>query len=647
MLLCVCAGISVYAGLPSAPDCSLVNRAPHRDMVKQDFRIALAQLNCYDWENWDGNEDDYFTEVYAPCFNVNEWDDAVCVLDFYNGLTLPIFTEGDGNGNTIASIPYCYVLLNDSVIGTARNRVDTVRLGVVMSWSYFMNDEDCDIMGTVNDDGSVVLSGDSENYGFMFYQEVILRTYRNRQLTQCDTLVSLSPVFAYMELLNPNGVHDYTRVFYSGITNPLTPDDIDPVVPDDPTPDTPEDTTQSTPSIPGGHHKPTGSARLRTDYGMSPLGVGSSGRPIKPKPGQPWNPSGFVVMGDDTPTDGYLSTLDDLRGSSLSSVSNPNDSTCLNVTKRINVSGLKVYEKDLYGLLGVFPNGRPIKPTKPGNSPKPVDGNHFIRPNDNGGSGVTITSAGQPNDSTGSTNGLGIGRSWKYITAKQMKSLTGPTMEPLGVGPGKKGPIRPSSGGDGNDVLMASGYNSIHCTSEVVIRPVGNNEIMVCNMYGSGQVNYIILNEDSTMSLPKQVIGNDRVTGENLYNYYAPTADINVLTPGNSGWWTAGAVNWGTTIPSADLGESQSFNLVVDSDHWNWGREDDLLPYVATLPFFYRNNSLTFTDGQQFGLDEVQMLRTKATINDVEKVINGMIDGDRTYSIDDVSRMIDEMLGNQ
>ena len=397
LLLCVGASLPLCAALPEMSDGGLINRAPRRDMVKDAYRIALTQVKYYDWESGVENPDDYyFTEVLAPSFSVTSVDDGVIVNDFYNGLSLPIYTEVGDNGNTMALIPSACLLFNDSVIGEARSRVDTVRFAVLGTWSWMVNGDYRDFMGTVNDDGSIVFSGDDNDAGFLFYQEEIHRTYKLGRLMKCDTVVTISPVFTHLELVNANGVHDFQMAFYIDGINPLTEDDIDNFNTDDPdsgdpTPDNPNDSTPSTPTFPGhGKSHLLNGAVVLSDYTTAEtFGVGSSGKPIKP--GNPVNPKpwGFSVMSGDNSYD----TLDDYKATTLSSCGNPNDSDSSNVV----LGSLKPSHQEW----GVGPSGRGIKPN---GDPKPANGSHSrvdngndTRPLDNTGS--TLMASGNPNGS--------------------------------------------------------------------------------------------------------------------------------------------------------------------------------------------------------------------------------------------------------
>ena len=114
---------------------------------------------------------------------------------------LPI--EVDYNTGDVA-LSWGMLLEDDSVIGTARNRIDSVYYELLVSQDYWENGEQNDCMGTLYQDGSIIFD---DNY--VYYSALEERTYRNGRLT--GTTVT-EKVFLYVgtEILTANGEISYT-----------------------------------------------------------------------------------------------------------------------------------------------------------------------------------------------------------------------------------------------------------------------------------------------------------------------------------------------------------------------------------------------------------------------------------------------------
>ena len=66
------------------------------------------------------------------------------------------------------------LLRNDSTIGTARNRTDTVTYSMLVSEAYWNDGSQTDCKGTLYEDGSIIFD---DNYVYYYEQE--LRNYVN------------------------------------------------------------------------------------------------------------------------------------------------------------------------------------------------------------------------------------------------------------------------------------------------------------------------------------------------------------------------------------------------------------------------------------------------------------------------------------
>ena len=115
---------------------------------------------------------------------------------------LPIdidYTTGD------VSLSWGLLLEDDSVIGTARNRVDSVYYEILVSQDYWENGDTLDCMGSLYTDGSIIFD---DNYVYYSYLEE--RTYRNSSLQSTNVT---EQVFLYVgtEILAANGELTYTE----------------------------------------------------------------------------------------------------------------------------------------------------------------------------------------------------------------------------------------------------------------------------------------------------------------------------------------------------------------------------------------------------------------------------------------------------
>ena len=97
------------------------------------------------------------------------------------------------------------LLEDDSVIGTARNRTDTVWYELLVSQAYWENGEQADCKGTLYEDGSIIFD---DNYVYYAYREE--RVYRNRVLQSTNVFESAT-MFVGTEILAANGVLSYNK----------------------------------------------------------------------------------------------------------------------------------------------------------------------------------------------------------------------------------------------------------------------------------------------------------------------------------------------------------------------------------------------------------------------------------------------------
>lgn len=183
---------------------NLVNkRAPRRlsdaEIINNPYVCFLYK--CHYNADYTGYEeaDPFFAGSGAYWYP--DVSDGLYFAGFYwdeNGSTYYLPLDIDYNTGEVA-LTWGILLRNDSTIGSARNRTDTVTWVALMSEAYYLNDEQADCMGTLYNDGSIIFD---DNYVYGGYQ--ILRNYRNGRLTSTDTTY-IEDVFVGTEILAANG----------------------------------------------------------------------------------------------------------------------------------------------------------------------------------------------------------------------------------------------------------------------------------------------------------------------------------------------------------------------------------------------------------------------------------------------------------
>lgn len=146
-----------------------------------------------------------------------------------------------------------------------------------------------------------------------------------------------------------------------------------------------------------------------------------------------------------------------------------------------------------------------------------------------------------------------------------------------------------------------------------ISQAAGDTTVNVYNLYDSGLLmNYMDLHEDGTMNFPGQVVGLEKDTTTYCYNYSVTNSNVGTqfytyLSLGNTGYVTPDSISWNDV---AHVGESREFLLL------------------------YSNNVLKYTDGSQFCIP-----------GPMPVAVPGDVDGDGRVNIDDVTLLIDMLLG--
>ena len=97
------------------------------------------------------------------------------------------------------------LLKEDSVIGTKRNRTDSVFYELLVSQAYWDNNEQTDCKGTLYEDGSIIFD---DNYVYYTYLEE--RVYQNNALKSTN-VTETATMYVGTEILAANGVLSYNN----------------------------------------------------------------------------------------------------------------------------------------------------------------------------------------------------------------------------------------------------------------------------------------------------------------------------------------------------------------------------------------------------------------------------------------------------
>ncbi len=189
---------------------NLVNkRAPRR---LSDEEIIGNPYVCFLYAyNIMGDEPVEADPYYAGsgAFWYPEIDEGLYFAGFYwdaDGSTYYLPLEIDYATGEVNALDWGILLKNDSVIGTARNRTDTVWYEILVTQDYWENNDTTHVVrGTLYEDGSIIFD---DNYVYYTYREE--RVYKNRVLQSTNTFESAT-MFVGTEILAANGVLSYNR----------------------------------------------------------------------------------------------------------------------------------------------------------------------------------------------------------------------------------------------------------------------------------------------------------------------------------------------------------------------------------------------------------------------------------------------------
>lgn len=682
----------------SLADNKVTSNAPNRmpvnvvNVVKK-IGYMLVDMEAYEYE-WD----DEFAYVYDDPIPIGGWlssriaqsEDSTSLVfaDFYEQMELHLIDNQDGTV-TVETGPM------DSTQTMSRSGMylyETVTVTYVIPELFMTEGAWNDIMADVLEDGSLYI-GD----GFTFFREEIttVKNYRTHALISTDTVFySVSPILRNCYLLNPNGFHTYK-------VGNLNDDQGGSSGGDTPTGNEGNTDNTGTPRIPnicvqdlinssdGGDNHTHGGGK--NPFPIKPSSVGGGTEPrVRNDNGSLFMPSntGMTGLGNLLPGGGldsdhskrtdYLSSIkgggrkqpqpikpvgsgngddDDygthIRGNgnlpfsnNYSDAGNDNDGQTLGVKPgNFDDWDLTEHTSDLstFGRGGEkYPygggrNGKPIKPGNSGgkNNPKVrgVDDQPTPDPQD-----PYVMDSG---DNDGQTFGVNLGNGYNVINAVLDDDFT---MEPLGGGRNQL-PIKPGAGNltpvgnhnlrilppsppTGGVILHTAASDSVQI-APVYIYQVNDSIVYVYGLYGrfddasqsysmyKNEQNEMYLNPDGTMTFPSQRVGYSYASlleDKNVWNYSAEVGngEFTDLEPGNTGTWTPEAISWGNTV---------------------------LKTMSSTTDYYYYDNQLFFADGRQFG-----GMTEPITITTVTQMINDVLNGGTSLTIDDVTRAINTLL---
>ncbi len=136
-------------------------------------------------------------------------EDGLYFAGFYwdaDGSTYYLPVDIDYATGEVNALDWGILLKNDSVIGTARNRTDTVWYEILVTQDYWENNDTTHVVrGTLYEDGSIIFD---DNYVYYTYREE--RVYKNRVLDHTDSFESAT-MFVGTEILAANGVLSFIR----------------------------------------------------------------------------------------------------------------------------------------------------------------------------------------------------------------------------------------------------------------------------------------------------------------------------------------------------------------------------------------------------------------------------------------------------
>ena len=224
VLLCVCAGMTLLAGVP-VDRSSVVKSAQIERPAFQSApvltagnvsgaRICLMHL-------WDWNEDamGHVTVSANDPYYAGGWTTNIATVDgkttFVGGLAMyPVDQPFIVNGTTVTlevgDEPFATVSgSTTTTAGGVTTTVDSTLYYYVVNENWLVNYGDlADVHGTLCEDGTIIFD---EGFAYYIEHEVTTTvTVNGKSQTFTDSSFEISLLIRDMKLLSPNGIHEYT-----------------------------------------------------------------------------------------------------------------------------------------------------------------------------------------------------------------------------------------------------------------------------------------------------------------------------------------------------------------------------------------------------------------------------------------------------
>ena len=531
-------------------DNRLTKKAPRRSLTDSSSGglIAVMEAQALEDFDWDGNvtlSDTVYSLGWSSNLYYVDGDDeyeVYAIDNFYGKYLVPFGYNVETGGIELFS---CWIDHDSVSSGGGRNRTDTITDTYFFTVDdFFFFSEGEAINGELFNDGSMWFDG-----GVLIYKEIIVNVYRNTVLRSTDTLATVSPILSGLYLLNPNGIHE-------SVVQETQSSSFDPF-----------------------HFVVNASVNdMQRAYwdvervGYVPVGPGGSGggtaRPcggggLKDRPIGPRNPNSKSPI--------HVQPQGDLGCITVDSV--PVDS---------NVVDLMNDESQSEGKFMMNKRWLDEELGGGGHQPKPIIRPHNMTDN-SPDQRYTLAPVGSNHFSNDGAFYKALKSGLVHLRSIDLLTIE-PTLEPMGGGGHRDGPIRPRSGvGSGTQFNLTppngfigkattkDGVTTYTMQAPVYMFQVDDSTLFVYNLFGLGStMNGMFFSQDGTMTLPGQALFYDPVLDDDFCNY-SVVGDSLLL--GNTGVVTPDTISWETTVP-------HGLNNAFSSN--------------------YFNNRLYFIDGSQF-----------------------------------------------
>ena len=224
VLLCVCAGLSLLAGVPVDRSRLVKTARVERPSMQSAPTLAASNVSgtriCL-FHLWDWNEDEMGNVTvsandpyYAGGWTTTITAGAAGEMVFEGGLAMfdvsqPFTVNGSTVTLTVDGEPFATVSgSKTTTTGDVTTTVDSTLYYYVVNEDWLVNYGDyADVHGTIQSDGTILF-----NEGFAYYIErevTTTTTVGNHSQVLTDSSFDMSLLIRDMKLLPPNGIHDY------------------------------------------------------------------------------------------------------------------------------------------------------------------------------------------------------------------------------------------------------------------------------------------------------------------------------------------------------------------------------------------------------------------------------------------------------